>query len=141
MTEKTRLSSALREQVLIDLLASFISTNGVGIEVSFPISKKLIMANTFSIDEASESVVAPIENVIFDAITAQEYPRGEYVARLVAGRIVRSIEQINSLGGSTYLDQLSDLNYAAARAHLLPLFGVGDKFVDAYCLLAGIEKG
>jgi hypothetical protein len=141
MTENETPSPTRREQVLIDLLASFISTNGVGVEVGFPISRALVMANTFAIDQASGSVLAPSENTVFDAITAQEYPRGEYVARLVAGRIVRSIEQINSLGGSAYLDQLGNMNYAETRVHLLPLYGVGEKFVDAYCLLAGIEKG
>jgi hypothetical protein len=140
MTTKAKSTSTSLEQVLIDLLASFMSTNGVGVQVGFPVSLELVKSKVFSFNDLPGDIIALDEDKIFDEIMAKGYPRGAYVVRLIAGRISKSIEQINSQGGSVFLGQLNSSGYSGVRSRLLPLYGVGEKFIEAYCLLAGIQK-
>jgi len=128
------------EQVLIDLLASFLATNGVSVATGFSFSQKLFDSRGVSIEKDSGLLISSSEDAIFAAITSGAYPRGHYVSRLVANRIFRSLEQINSQGGSAFLRQLSASSKSEIRSQLLPLYGVGDKFISSYLLLAGIEE-
>ncbi len=127
-------------QVLVDLLASFLATNGVSIAAGFSIAQKLVESRVVSIEYVSGLINFPDENAIFSAITSNSYPRGDYVSRLVANRIFRSFEQINSQGGVTFLSLLSAASMPDVRSRLLPLYGVGEKFVNSYSLLAGIVE-
>ena len=140
MTTKAKSKPTSLEQVLIDLVASFMSTNGVGIQVGFPISQELVNSKVFSFNDLPGDIAALDEDKIFEEITAKGYPRGPYVVRLIAGRISKSIEQINSQGGSVFLEKLNSSGYSEVRSRLLPLYGVGEKFIEAYCLLADIQK-
>ncbi len=140
MMAKAKSTSTSLEQVLIDLLASFMSTNGVGVQVGFPVSQELVKSKVFSFNDLPGDIVALDEDKIFEEIMAKGYPRGPYVVRLIAGRISKSIEQINSQGGSVFLEQLNSSGYSEVRSRLLPLYGVGEKFIEAYCLLTGIQK-
>lgn len=124
--------------VIVDLLASFLATNGVDIGTGFSIAKKLVEAQVVSIESDSSLISFAGEDEIFSAIISSSYPRGNYVSRLVANRIFRSLEQINSQGGSEFLRFLSSASMIDIRSRLLPLYGVGEKFLDSYILLAGI---
>jgi hypothetical protein len=128
------------EHVLIDLLASFLATNGVGIATGFSLSQQLLDTRVVSIEKDSGLLISLGEEAIFSAITSSSYPRGQYVSRLVANRIFRSLEQINSQGGSAFLRLLSAASASDIRSHLLPLYGVGNKFITSYLLLAGIGE-
>lgn len=133
-------SRSSEEHVLIDLLASFLATNGVGIATGFSLSQQLLDSRVVGIEKDSGLLISSGEDAIFAAITASSYPRGHYVSRLVANRIFRSLEQINSQDGSAFLRQLSGANESAICSLLLPLYGVGDKFISSYLLLAGISE-
>lgn len=128
------------EQVLIDLLASFLATNGVKIATGFSIAQGLLDSQVVSIENDTGLVLSSGEDAIFAAITSSSYPRGAYVSRLVANRIFRSLEQINSQGGSAFICLLSTASASDIRSQLLPLYGVGDKFISSYLLLAGIGE-
>ena len=141
MMAKSKSTPTSLEQVLTDLLASFMSTNGVGVQVGFPVSQELVKSKVFSLNGLTGDITALDEDKIFEEIMVKGYPRGSYVVRLIAGRISKSIVQINSQGGSAFLEQLNASGYSEVRSRLLPLYGVGEKFIEAYCLLADIQKG
>lgn len=128
------------ELTLIDFLASFISTNGVGVTKGYALAKRLFDLSVVSAQHGAALLNCKSEDDIFDALVSGSFPRGDYVARLVAGRISRSLEQVNSQGGCEFLNRLSASNFSQVSSLLLPLYGVGPKFVDTYCLLAGIEQ-
>jgi len=128
------------EQCLVDLMASFLATNGVSIAAGFSIAQKLIEARIVSIENDSSLISFPDEDTIFSAIISNCYPRGNYVSRLIANRMFRSLEQINSQGGVAFLRLLSAASIPDIRSRLLPLYGVGEKFVKSYSLLAGIVE-
>jgi hypothetical protein len=127
-------------QVLIDLIASFVSANGAGVSFGFRLSNKLLETGKLHCDPGTGRVICCSEDELVAVITAEPYPRGDYVARLVANRIHRAIEQINAEGGALFLERLKDSDFRGASSMLLPLYGVGPRFVENYCLLAGIEK-
>ena len=128
------------EQVLADLIATFASANGTGLGFGFALSKKLLEARLLSVEFTTQAVFCCSEDALFDAITTEPYPRGDYVARLVANRICKAIDQINSEGGTRFLLELQSSNFERASSLLLPLYGVGPKFVENYCILAGIAN-
>ena len=109
-------------------------------ETGFDIAQRLVESASFAVDTASGDLICPSENDIFNAISAEAFPRGEYVTRLIARRICKSFGQINSQGGGNLLVELNTAGRSVVRERLLPLYGVGEKFVDAYCLLAGIQE-
>jgi hypothetical protein len=121
--------------VLIDLLACFVATNGVGLEKGYELAKTMEEDAIVAIDTESHLIKCE-EQLIFSWLHSSSYPRGEYVARLVANRIKRSTEQINSQGGATFLESLKLLSESDARAALTPLFGVGEKFINGYLIIA-----
>ncbi len=125
-------------QTLRDLLACFVATNGVGIEHGYAISQKLCEAEAVWID-GDASIIRCEEQKIYDLLLSSSYPRGEYVARLVSNRICRAAGQINSQGGVAFLKSLTSSSEADVRLQLLPLFGVGEKFISCYLELAGIS--
>ncbi len=127
-------------QTLIDLIASFVSANGAGVSFGFNFSNKLLKTGKLHFEPETGLIICCSEDELFAAITAEPYPRGDYVARLVANRIHRSIEQINAEGGTRFLERLKKSDFSGVSSMLLPLYGVGPKFVENYCLLAGIEK-
>lgn len=126
--------------ILIDLLASFLSTNGVNIATGFSIAQNLFESKVVSIETDSEFILFSSEDAIFSFITSNSYPRGDYVSRLVANRIFRSLEQINLQGGVIFLRLLRGASGSGIRSRLLPLYGVGDTFIGTYFLLAGIGE-
>jgi len=126
--------------ILVDLLASFIATNGVNIATGFSIAQNLFKSKVVSIETHSEFILFSSEDAIFSFLTSNSYPRGDYVSRLVASRICRSIEQINLQGGVIFIRQLRGASGSNIRSLLLPLYGVGDKFICTYFLLAGIGE-
>jgi hypothetical protein len=128
------------EQVLIDLIAAYASANGTGISFGFKLSNKLLQSGKLQIDPATGNLTCCSEDELFMAITAESYPRGDYVARLVANRIHRAIEQINADGGTRFLERLKESDFSGASSMLLSLYGIGPKSVENYCLLAGIEQ-
>ena len=127
-------------QVLVDLIAAFASTNRVKISIGYQLGKRLVQSNILGIEHATGLVSCSSEELIYHAIVSDSYPRGDYVVRLVSRRICNSIEQINSMGGACFLNELNSADYGMASAMLLPLYGVGQKFVEDFCLLAGKDK-
>lgn len=121
--------------ILIDLLTCFVATNGVGLKKGYEISKELHDEQVVVIDTKSEFICCN-EKSIYSWLNSSSYPRGEYVARLVATRIRRSAEQINSRGGVQFLETLHDLAECDVRATLSPLYGVGEKFIDNYLIIS-----
>ena len=128
------------DQVIIDLLASFLAINGVSVATGFSIAKRLFESQIVCIDKDSNSIRFTDEHEIFSAIVGSSYPRGHYVSRLVASRVFRSFSQINSQGGLAFLCSLTEASVSDVRSKLLPLYGVGEKFVSTYSLLAGIME-
>lgn len=122
-------------QAAIDLITCFIATNGVGLEKGYEIANEILKNNIIVLD-TKESLLRCEEKSIFSWLNASSYPRGEYVAGLVAGRIKRSAEQINSVGGVKFLESLHTLGEAEIRASLSPLYGVGEKFIDNYLIIS-----
>jgi len=125
-------------QTLRDLLTCFVATNGVGIEQGYAISQKLCEEEVVWID-FNASIIQSEEQKIYELLLSSSYPRGEYVARLVSNRICRAVEQINSQGGVAFLRSLTSSNDSGIRPRLLPLFGVGEKFISCYLELAGMS--
>ena len=123
------------DNILIDLLTCFVATNGVGLAKGHEISQELHRAGIASIDTESDLIQCEEESV-YSYLNSSSYPRGEYVARLVANRIKRSIDQINHQGGAKFLESLHLMNESDTRAALSPLFGVGEKFVDNYLIIS-----
>lgn len=128
------------DQSVTDLCAVFISANGVRPEFSYPSAQALLDAKLIGLDPRSELIRYAAEDALCSSLMSNEYPRGEYVARLVAKRITKAFEQINHQGGSAFLIKLMNSNCQEVSSLLMPLYGVGPKFVETYCLLAGIEK-
>ena len=128
------------ELVLVDLIASFASANGVAISLGFSLSQGLARARILFIEVETETVTCGSEDAIFNFIVSHSYPRGDYVARLVSSRICKAIKQINSKGGTRFLDELNAADFGKSSAMLLPLYGVGPRFVENYCILRGIYK-
>jgi len=131
--------SKILRQILKDLTASFVSANGVSLKIAYATGEQLIETSTISFDLLLDMVAVTSEDDVLRLVMSDSYPKGEYVARLVANRILRSFQQINSLGATHFLRQLRSANERQASSLLLPLFGVGPKFVKNYCLLAGIK--
>jgi len=127
------------KDILIDLCASFASANGVDSRFYFTAGKRLVEEGFVSVQPGSTLLSRLEEEAFFKLMVGMRHPRGEYVARLVANRICRSVDQINDLGGTAFLDRLSRSDFPTASKLLLPLYGVGPGFVKIYCLLAGIE--
>ena len=126
----------LLTNILIDLIAAFISTNGLPINTGYKLSNKLIKAKVLSIDPSNESIKCKNENEISDfLINDNDYKRGDYVAKLVAKRIKNSNQQINSLGGVKFLETLNNSNAKEISSLLMPMYGVGPKLIDNFCLL------
>jgi hypothetical protein len=126
-------------QALIDIVACFISANGVSLTISYSIGKELVESAIICLCQTKGVILVSGEDDVFRAIATDSYPKGEYVARLVANRMFRACLQINEFGAILFLQRLRASNAAEASSLLLPLFGVGPKFVENYCLLAGIE--
>ena len=135
MTKSSGSNSSEARLVLKDLLACFVAANGVGLEKGYAIAEKLLEGSIIAIDNQSK-VIQCDKNLVAASIISSSYPRGEYVAKLVADRIQRSAEQINSRGGVGFLESLHVMNELDARAALSTLFGVGEKFVVNYLILA-----
>lgn len=131
--------SVVLRQILRDLASSFVSANGVSLKIAYEIGGQLIETSTIALDLRLGMVAVKSEDDILGLVMSDIYPKGEYVARLVANRILRSFQQINSLGATRFLGQLRSANDIEASSLLLPLYGVGPKFVENYCLLAGIK--
>jgi len=127
------------EQTLIDLCAGFISANGVGSEISYPLAKNMFEAGIVSINTSENLIVCATEVALFEFLLSSKYPRGDYVARLVAKRISCAIDQVNGQGGLTFLEKLFSASEHQAAELLLPLYGVGPKFLETFILLAGID--
>jgi len=68
--------------ILVDLLASFIATNGVNIATGFSIAQNLFKSKVVSIETHSEFILFSSEDAIFSFLTSNSYPRGDYVSRL-----------------------------------------------------------
>jgi hypothetical protein len=126
-------------QVLTDITACFISANGVSLAISYSIGREVVESAIICLCQTNGVILASSEDDIFRAIATDSYPKGEYVARLVANRIFRTCLQINELGAINFLQRLRASDAAEASSLLLPLFGVGPKFVENYCLLAGVK--
>ena len=132
--------SEILGQVLVDLIAAFASTNRVKISIGYRLGKRLVESNMLGIEHSTGLVRCSSEESLYNAIVSDSYPRGDYVVRLVSLRICKSIEQINSIGGTCFLHELNSADFEMASAMLLPLYGVGQKFVEDFCLLAGKDK-
>ena len=128
------------EQTLIDLCAGFISANGVGPQISYPVAKNMFVAGIVFINTSDKLIECATEDALFKFLRSSRYPRGDYVARLVAKRISNAIIQVNGQGGASFLEKLSSASEHQAAGLLLPLYGVGPKFVETFCLLAGIDQ-
>lgn len=139
MNSNNHNESVVLRQILRDLASSFVSANGVNLKIAYKIGGQLIETSTIALDLRLGMVAVKSEDDILWLLMSDIYPKGEYVARLVANRIVRSFQQINSLGATRFLGQLRSANDTKASSLLLPLYGVGPKFVENYCLLAGIK--
>ena len=127
----------LLNNILVDLLASFISTNGVKIQTGYKLSKKIVTAKLIHIEQNEESIKCREENEISDFLCKDnDYNRGDYVASLVAKRIKKSNHQINSLGGVKFLETLNNSNPEEISSLLMPLYGVGPKLIEDFCLLS-----
>ena len=127
----------LLNNILVDLLASFISTNGLPIRTGYNLSKKIISAKLIHIESNEESIKCRKENEIYDFLCKDnDYNRGDYVANLVANRIKKSSHQINSLGGVKFLETLNNSSPEEISSLLMPLYGVGPKFIENFCLLS-----
>ena len=127
----------LLTNVLVDLIASFISANGLPINAGYKLSKELIEAKVLHIDPIDESIKCKNENEISDfLIKDNSYKRGDYVAKLVAKRIKKSNHQINSLGGVKFLETLNNSSPEEISSLLMPLYGVGPKLIEDFCLLS-----
>jgi hypothetical protein len=141
MYSKASLASEIEglKQVLVDLIASFASANGAGIKFGFALSERLLATRVLDINTSTGLILCCEEDKLFEAIISEPYPRGNYVARLVAQRIKRAIDQINLAGGAQFLVELEASGFERGCFLLLPLYGVGPKFVENYCILAGID--
>jgi hypothetical protein len=127
------------KRILIDLCASFVSANGVNPKFYFAAGQALVEGSYVSTNCEDKLIVRVTEDEIFNQLIGMGHPRGAYVARLVANRICRCIDQINELGGTVFLHSLGLSDYTRIEEMLLPLFGVGPIFVKVYCLLAGFD--
>ena len=135
MNNSSATSLSRTELALIDLIACFVATNGVGLETGYEIAKSLHKKTIVAIDEESRLVKCE-EQRISSWLNSSSYPRGEYVAKLVANRIKRSTEQINIQGGAEFLESLHLLSESDIRATLSPLFGVGERFIENYLIIS-----
>ena len=126
--------------VLVDLCASFASANGVNPKFYFAAGQALVEDEFVSIRPGQKSIVRVEEDEIFNHLVGMGHPRGAYVARLVANRICRNVDQINDLGGTEFLQRLVLSDRSRVEELLSPLFGVGPGFVGVYCFLAGVKE-
>ena len=122
-------------QVLIDLISCFVASNGVGLEKGYGIAKALHEGAVITIDTKSNLIRCEERNIC-SWLSSSSYPRGEYVAALVANRIKRSSEQINSQNALKFLESLHLLSEFETRSVLSPLFGIGEKFIDNYLIIS-----
>lgn len=140
MTTDKMYEKELPKIVLIDLCTAFISANGVRHEFAYMNAQRLVDDMLVGLDLDSLLLTFADEEDIWTLLMLNGYPRGDYVARLVARRIRKALMQINQQGGLSFLANLTQADFSQASRLLMPLYGVGPKFVETYCLLAGIDK-
>ncbi len=123
----------LLTNILVDLIATFISANGLPLHTGYKLSKKIIKTKLIHIDPKNESIECRDENEIANFLCKDnDYNRGDYVANLVAKRIKKSNHQINSLGGVKFLETLNNSSPEEISYLLMPLYGVGPKLIEDF---------
>ncbi len=130
------ISSKSATNALADLCAAFISANGVKPEFYYKTGVGLVNDRYVSIEDGCTNISRRTKEDIASYLISTGYPRGAYVAQLVASRIHKAIDQINQGGGLVFISKLVSSPPEEASSMLLPLYGVGPRFIEVYLTLA-----
>ncbi len=85
-----------------------------------------------SLNAEARRISRSSENRIWQFLIDRSFPRGEYVARLVAKRICQAMDQINDASGVEFVRQLVKSDKESAKMLLMPLYGMGPKSFEIY---------
>jgi hypothetical protein len=118
------------------LSSAFISANGVNPSFYREAGGALVKHGHVSLNTETKRISRNSENRIWQFLIDRSFPRGEYVARLVAKRICLAIDQINDAGGDEFVRQLVKSDKESAKMLLMPLYGMGPKSFQIYWSLA-----
>lgn len=138
MKEDVRKTLSLQGQVqasselLASLFSAYVSANGVSPAFYGHAGRKLIEGCGLMLDPETGAIYSSSESLVWQFLMNLSYPRGAYVARLVARRICRAVDQINAFGGIDFLRKAAAVDEDAAREILMPLYGMGPKSFEVF---------
>ena len=118
------------------LIAAFMSANGVKPGFYKEAGIAFVENGYISINSDTRRISRVQENHIWQLLIDRSYPRGEYVARLIAKRICLAIDEINDAGGDEFMRKLVNSDKESAKILLMPLYGMGPKSFEIYWSLA-----
>lgn len=112
--------------------SAYVSANGVRPAFYGHAGLKLVEGCGFIPDPKTGAIHRSSETLVWQFLMDLSYPRGEYVARLVARRICRAVDQINASGGIDFLRKAVAADKDDAREILMPLYGMGPKTFEVF---------
>ncbi len=119
-------------EILASLFSAYVSANGVRPAFYGHAGLKLVEGCGFIPDPKTGAIHRSSETLVWQFLMDLSYPRGEYVARLVARRICRAVDQINASGGIDFLRKAVAADKDDAREILMPLYGMGPKTFEVF---------